>query len=58
MTLEDNKLRQIEEIEALCAIFDNLVKVVDDRKFTGKNCMQIIFALTFKDPRKSSLALA
>ena len=58
MTLEDNKLRQIEEIEALCAIFDNLVKVVDDRKFTGKNYIQIIYVLTFKATRISSLALA
>jgi hypothetical protein len=35
MSLEENKLRQIEEIEALCAIFENLVKIVDDRKFAG-----------------------
>jgi hypothetical protein len=35
MSLEENKLRQIEEIEALCAIFENLVKIVDDRKFSG-----------------------
>ena len=41
MTAEENKLRQLEEIEALCAIFDSLVKVVDDRKFAGRTVLRI-----------------
>jgi hypothetical protein len=40
MTSEDNKLRQLEEIEALCAIYGNLVRVFDDRNFAGETEME------------------